>query len=140
MALDWIAMNVIAMVREILGIANPVVAESALPDLSFSTENSPESMGIAALGELNGMFEGNGLCGSDQQMYMLGHNHEGMQKVSPLPFIAIQSLQKQSRVAFDNKKSAALPSREGYEISSGRGDEPSRLQGQTSAAESRVLC
>jgi hypothetical protein len=47
-------------------------------------------------------------------------------------------LQQEPDVRFDCKQFAAVESRESHEIGSGRGDESSRLQEHTSAAESRT--
>jgi hypothetical protein len=49
-------MNVVAMVSEILFIANSVIGKSWLPDFSFSTEHGSERVRIAAFDQLNGVF------------------------------------------------------------------------------------
>jgi hypothetical protein len=49
-------MNVVAMVSEILFIANSVIGKSWLPDFSFSTEDGSERVRIAAFDQLNGVF------------------------------------------------------------------------------------
>ncbi len=72
-------------------------------------------------------------------MNMFRHENEGMEFVAAVPAISVESFQKQSDIGFDNKEPSTLPGRERYEVGSGRGDESSRLQEQTSAAGSRDL-
>lgn len=50
-------MDVNSMMNIVLGISNPVICESALPDFSFSPENRTQGVRRAAFDELNGMFE-----------------------------------------------------------------------------------
>jgi hypothetical protein len=50
----------------------------------------------------------------------------------------VKCLQEKAYVSFDDKQFPAMVGREGHEISSRRGEEPSRLQKRTSAAESRT--
>jgi len=57
-------MNVVPMVREVLGITDSMIGESALPDFSFPTKDGSEFMRIAAFDELNGVFEGHVACWS----------------------------------------------------------------------------
>jgi hypothetical protein len=80
------------------------------------------------------------ICGSDQEMNMFGHEDEGVDLKSPFAAISVKSFQEEADVVLDNEESSALPRREGDELGSGRRDESSRLQEQTSAAESHVLC
>jgi hypothetical protein len=47
-------------------------------------------------------------------------------------------LQEETHVRFDHEQFSAVVRRERHEVSSRRGDEASRLQEQTSAAESRA--
>jgi len=68
-------------------------------------------------------------------MDMLRHNDERMEVKSAFAAVAIHGLQKESNVIVDYEQAASLPGLERYEISSGRRDESSRLQEQTSAAE-----
>jgi hypothetical protein len=124
--------------HEIHLVANPVICESSLPYLPFSANNSAEFMRICAFDQLNSAFDCHIHGGSKQQMHMLGHDDKRVQLVSALAAMPIERLQEKLHVRFDHKQPAAIPSREGYEVSSGRGNESSRLQGQTSAAESRA--
>jgi len=52
----------------------------------------------------------------------------------------VKSFQEEADIVLDSEESSALPRREDDEVGSGRRDESSRLQEQTSAAESRDLC
>jgi hypothetical protein len=88
---------------------------------------------------LNGVFERYVVCGSKQKMDMFGHDDEGVELISSFATISVQSLQEESDVVLDDEQPATLPRREGNEISSGRRDESSRLQEQTSAAEAAAF-
>jgi hypothetical protein len=72
-------------------------------------------------------------------MDMLGHNDEGVNLKAAFSPMAVHGLQEKPDVVLDNEESSALPRREGDEVSSGRGDESSRLQEQTSAAEAAIF-
>src|SRR5229473_7623034 len=71
-------------------------------------------------------------------MNMFRHHDESMQAVTAFAAIPIKSFQKEPYIDFDCEQFSAIVRREGYEISSRRGDESSRLQGETSAAGSRT--
>jgi hypothetical protein len=82
-------MNVILMIDEILGVANPVIGESALPDFSVAAKNFAKSVGVSALDELDCMFEGNVEAGSKQEMDMLRHQNEGVQLIATVAAISV---------------------------------------------------
>ena len=138
MPLHRIAMNVISMMHEIHAIPNPMIGETALPNLALSSENAAEFVRIGAFDQLDGTFDCHIDGGSQQEMHVLGHNDKGVQFISAFASILIERLQENPGVGFDDEQFAAIPSRKSREISSGRGDEASRFQGRTSAAESRT--
>lgn len=70
---------------------------------------------------------------------MFGHYDEGINLKSAFAAVPIQRLEKKTDVVLDHKQSASLPGRESYEISSGRGDDSSRLQEQPSAAKAAIF-
>jgi hypothetical protein len=72
-------------------------------------------------------------------MDVFGHEDEGVELIAAFSAVSIQSLQKKANVVLDHEQSSALPCREGHEIGSGRGDESSRLQEQTSAAKAAIF-
>jgi len=133
-----ILMNVILMMREIHFVADPVIGESSLPHFSLSANDSPEFMRTCAFDQLNSPLYCHVQGGSQQQMHMLGHQDKRMQLIPALAAMPVERLQESPDVRFDNEQPPALPGREGHEISSGRRDESSRLQGETSAAVSRT--
>jgi hypothetical protein len=69
---------------------------------------------------------------------MLWHDYEGVQFVAVFAAVPMKRLQEKAHVIFDYEQFSAAVRRERHEISSGRGDESSRFQEQTSAAESRT--
>jgi hypothetical protein len=102
-------MNVILMVHEITIISNPVVSESALPDFLLSSQEISERMRISAFDELNGMFEGDAVCGSEEKVDVLGHQDEGVNLESTLATITVEGLQEGLDIVFDNEQSPTLP-------------------------------
>jgi hypothetical protein len=125
--------------QEILVITNPVISEPTLPDFSFAAKDGSESMRVSAFDELKRMFERHIWCGSEQKVNMLRHQDEGVQLITAFAAISVKSLQEKADIVFDNKESPTLPGRESYEIGSGRGDESSKLQEQTSAAKAAIF-
>jgi len=72
-------------------------------------------------------------------MDVLGHEDEGMELKLSFAAIAVKSVQEEADIVLDNEEPSALPRREGNEVSSGRRDESSRLQEQTSAAKAAIF-
>jgi len=72
-------------------------------------------------------------------MRMLRHEDKGVELESTFAAVAVERLQKKAGVVLDNEQPSTLPCRECREISSGRGDESSRLQEQTSAAKAAIF-
>jgi hypothetical protein len=131
-------MNVISMMHKIDAIPNSMICESALPNFGTTPDDSAEFVRIRAFDQLDSSLDGYVVRRSQQQMNMLRHDDERVQFVSPLATISIDRLQENPDVHFDDKQFTSIESRERHEISSGRGEEASRLQRQTSAAESRA--
>ena len=132
-------MNVVSMMNEVLMITNSVIRESALPDLSCSPNDGSESVGIAAFDQLDCMFKRDVVCRCKEQMHVLRHHDESVYLEASFTAIAVQGLKEESDVILDDKQPSSLPSREGYEVSSGRGDESFRLHEQTSAAKAAIF-
>jgi len=131
-------MNVISMMHEINLVANPVIGETALPHLALSANDVPEFMGICAFDKLDRALDGYVDRGSQQEMDVFRHKDKRMQRVAAFTTMPVKRLQEKAEIQFDDKQRSAVVGRKGYEICSGWGDESSRLQGETSAAESRA--
>jgi hypothetical protein len=131
-------MNVISMMHEINVVPNPVIGESALPDLLIASNNAPEFVRVRAFDQLDGPLNSRVACRSQQQMKVLRHHHKGMQFITALATMPIDGLQKDPHIDFHDEQFAAVVGRESHEIRSGWRDESSRLQRQTPAAESRA--
>jgi hypothetical protein len=123
------------MVDEVLIISNPMVCKSSLPDFPLAPEYRTESMRVSAFNELNGVLNGYIVRGCEQKMNVFWHEYKGVNLETTFTPVPIHSYKKGPRIIFDDEESAALPSRKGNEVSSGRRDESSRLQEQTSAAK-----
>jgi len=139
LALDWVSMNVVPVIHEVLVVANSVIGESSFPDFPFAAEDVSERVGVSALDELNGMFERYAVGGSEQEMNVFRHQGEGVELITALAAISILGLQEKAGVVFDHEQSSTLPGGESREIGSGRGDESARLQEQTSAAKAAIF-
>jgi len=67
------------------------------------------------------------------------HYNEGVNLKSTFTAVSIERFEKDAHVVLDDEEASALPGRESYEVRSGRGDESSRLQEQTSAAKAAIF-
>jgi hypothetical protein len=133
-----ILMNIILMMREIHFVANAVIGESSLPHFSLSANDPAEFVRICAFDQLNSPLDCHVQGGSQQEVYVLGHQDKRMQLIPAFAAMPVQRLQENPNIRFDGEQTPALPRREGHEISSGRRDKSSRLQSETSAAGSRT--
>jgi len=132
-------MDIVSMMHIVLNVPNPMIGESALPDFTSAANQTPEGVGVSALDQLNRVFEGYLGRRSQQEMNMLRHDNECMDFKSAFTAISIHRLQEESDVIFNNEEPSALPCCEGNEISSGRRNQSSRLQEQTSAAKAATF-
>jgi hypothetical protein len=62
-----------------------------------------------------------------------------MQSKRTFATIAIESLEEQTHIILNNEQTSSLPGRERYEVGSGRRNQSSGLQEQTSAAKAATL-
>jgi hypothetical protein len=82
------------MTDKILSIANPMIGETALPDFGFSADESSEFMRISALDQLDGSLDGDVVSWSEQEMDMIGHQHEGMQEIAAFAAVVKKSFEE----------------------------------------------
>jgi hypothetical protein len=115
------------MPRKILRVADAVVCESPLPNLS-AADLLPYRVGISSFDDLHGAFQSDISRGREQQVDVIGHEHEGVELKSPFTAVKVQGLEKQSRVGFHDEKCPALERRERNEVGSGRREESCRFQ------------
>jgi len=50
-------MDVVSMMHTVLGVPNPMIGETALPDFTLSSDQAPKGVGVSALNQLKGMFQ-----------------------------------------------------------------------------------
>ena len=131
-------MNAISMVQKINFVANSMIGKPTLPDLLVATNDGSEFMRVGALDQLDSAFDRYVVRRGQQEMNMVGHDGECVQIEAALPPIAVERLQKKTHVSFDDEQFPAMVCRERHEVRSRRGDDSSRLQGETSAAKSRA--
>jgi len=72
-------------------------------------------------------------------MNVLGHDNEEVNFKPAFTAISIHRLKEEFGIVFDNEEFPAVPYCESNEISSGRRDQSSRLQEQTSAAKAAIF-
>ncbi|MDQ1391013.1 MAG: hypothetical protein QOF56_4467 [Acidobacteriaceae bacterium] len=131
-------MNIISMMHEIYCIANPMIGKPAVPDFLIASDDRPEFMRVCSLDQPNSSLDSRVYRRSQQQMSVFGHDYGSVQFESAPVAIPINGLQKETHVSFDYKQYPSMMRRELCEGSFRRGDESSRLQGETSAAGSRT--
>ena len=132
-------MNIVFMVEEILIIPNPMIRKASLPDFPLAPEYRAESMRVCAFKELDRVLNCYVIGRCEEEMDVFWHEHEGVNLETAFTPVAIHRYKKEPRVIFDDEQSPALPGLKGNEISSGRRDEASRLQDQTSAAKAAIF-
>jgi hypothetical protein len=76
------------------------VVETGLPSLACQPQFLFCAKGISAFDELHGAFQGNLRARSDQQVEVVGHHHEFMQKIFVLCSIVVEHIYKQERRSF----------------------------------------
>jgi hypothetical protein len=87
-------MNIISMMSEVLSVANPMIGKSALPDLGLATDQRAQRVRVCALDQLNGTLDGYVMSGSKQEMDMIGHEYEGVQRVTAFSTIVVKGLEE----------------------------------------------
>lgn len=131
-------MNVISMMHVIDFTPNPVIGESAPPDFLVAADDRSEFMRVRALDQLDCPFNRHIGSGRQKQVNVFRHDDEIVQPVTAFATIPVKRFPEETHIDLDREQFAAAECREGHEISSRRRDESSRLQGETSAAESRA--
>jgi hypothetical protein len=131
-------MNVISMMHKVHLVANSMIREPALPDFLAPTNDTAEFVRIRALDQLHSPLNGRVARRCQEQMNMLGHDNESLQEVTAFATIAVNRFQEETDISLNGEQFSTVVRREGHEVSSRRGNEPSRLQERTSAAESRT--
>lgn len=94
------------LVAKILGVANPMLMETGLPNLAreLLSNGKRESAFNALRAPLHGLTG----RGRDQKMKMFGHDGEPMQCVAPLVTISENSFQQQLGIRRSNEEGAPL--------------------------------
>lgn len=76
-------MDIFPMIHEIIPVSYAVVRKSTLPNFPVTPNFGAESVGVPALDELNGALNRHIFRRSEEQMYMLRHDHERVQRDLP---------------------------------------------------------
>jgi hypothetical protein len=97
----------------ILGIPNPMIRKTFLPNLSLLQLS--QAIRISTLNELHSPLQGDIGTRREQQMNMVRHDHKFMQAIFPLIAVAEQHLKQKPRPSFDTKDRDALPGNAGDE-------------------------
>lgn len=99
----------------ILGVSDPVVRETDLPDFT-SSPGIPNRMRKAAFDQLHGPFQRYPIRSNDQ-VHMVRHDHEVMEQVASFLTVMIESLDEQFGKPGSLKQGAPLPSLRTGEVS-----------------------
>lgn len=113
-ALPRIRRNIAKLFPKILGIANPVLMESSLPD--FSGKLLPDFMRKATLDALSAALDSLALGWGQQHMQMFRHDNEPMQVIPTLISIMEESLDQQLGIFRPNEQRAPLVGRSGERV------------------------
>ena len=105
-------MDIISMASEVVWVANTMIGESALPHFRVPPDKRTKRMGVSALDQLDGTFNGYIWCRREQNVNVVGHEYKGMQEIATLAAIAIKSLEKYTGIIVDDKQPAVLPGAE----------------------------
>lgn len=101
---DGVVVDVVAMLLEVLPIADAMVGEASLPDRGGGVE----AVGEAAFDEHDGSLEGDVLWG-EEEMEVVGHDDEGVkEEVAFLP-VVLEGLEEEMGCGFDLEEAAAVP-------------------------------
>ena len=102
-------MDIFSMIHEIIPVSYTMIRKSTLPNFPVTPNFGAESVGVPALDELNGALNRHIFRRSEEQMYMLRHDHERVQRELAFPPVAIKGLQKKPGGRFDYKEPSSLP-------------------------------
>src|SRR5208282_2642396 len=103
--------DVLTMILIVLKIANEMIAETRLPNGPAFLHAKREP----SLDELHGAFQGNLLCGREEQMDVIGHDDKFVQPIFLLVAIVSES--------FDQKVGGRLAPEDRLTVSGDGGDE-----------------
>jgi hypothetical protein len=106
MTLHRIEVDVIQVMYEVSAISNPVVRESALPDLGVAADEGTEFVRVSAFDQLNRALNSCIKSRSHQEVNMFRHYDKGMKLIAAFTAIAIKSFQKNTHVIFNDEQFA----------------------------------
>jgi len=107
------------MMYEVLRISDAMVGESSFPNLNRVSQSFFHGVREAAFDELQRTLERDPRWG-EQQMKMVGHEHEGVELKLCLAAIRVESLQEEAGHWFGYEQASSLPGDGCYEIGSRR--------------------
>ncbi len=107
-------MDVVAAGVKVSAVADAVVGEGALPD----GEAGGEAVGEAALDELHGALDGDGLRGQEE-MDVVGHDDEGVEEVVAFASVVLQGVEEELGVGGELEEAAAVVGGCGDEVCAG---------------------
>ena len=93
-------------------VRHPLVEMPALPNLEAALEPKRKT----TLDELNRLFQGNIGRGRDQDVNMIWHDDECVQRKPSLRAVVLQSIDHQPRILFDLKDASPSRGRKSREI------------------------
>src|SRR5579863_1487626 len=106
MLLDGVPVDVLDMLCIVLGVADPMIRKTALPDFGIRPQFLFRSKRRAALDELNSPFQRNEW--RDQQMKMIGHEDEFVKEIR-IAAICQQGFEEQPCPRLGTEQGPAFP-------------------------------
>jgi hypothetical protein len=103
---------------EVGGVANAVIAETALPDRETKQEPFANRPSGAALDELNGSFQGGVLARRQQHMKVIRHQHETVQSICSFVAIVQEAFDEDLAIGRGLENGTALPGARSHEVCS----------------------
>lgn len=88
--------NVLQHARKMLKIINPCFRETPFPHGRLEPEFFAGAKSETAFDELNGSFNTGARINTDEYVKVIGHDNEGMKKISSLVAVMVQNVNKQS--------------------------------------------
>lgn len=99
-----VRVNVVAVRSEVARIFDAALCEAVFPNRRFGFETERES----ALDELHGLFDGDVRGRRDEEMDVIGHEDEGMDRIATLSAVVVHQTDQEIRVGVGLEGAAAV--------------------------------
>lgn len=104
------------MAHVVIGISQAMIAEPALPHGKTEVQLLPNPVGRAAFDVLNSPLQSCALRWGENDVKMIGHEHEGVELIRLLIAVMKQGFEENPTNRFFDKQRPALPGARGNEV------------------------